>query len=225
MNQLRDERAGLLADVLARPADDVPRLIFADWCEDNGEGARSEFIRVSIDGCSIGPEATYVLYEMRAGPPRGERVKEYGWLWHPHSRDKVLRQCVNILHRSPSITADYVFRRGFVAEIRAPLTALLDHGAAILRCQPVTRMVATDREPREWHGGYGWAWVTDEQYSSRQGEGTHILPECVYDRIYRKLSVYAGRKTALEALYVATLDECRARLDKQKKLSWITSPY
>jgi uncharacterized protein (TIGR02996 family) len=38
----------LLAAVLAEPDDDTPRLIFADWCEDNGEPGRAAFIRTQI---------------------------------------------------------------------------------------------------------------------------------------------------------------------------------
>lgn len=38
-----------LADILTAPADDAPRLIFADWLADNGEEARGEFIRVQCE--------------------------------------------------------------------------------------------------------------------------------------------------------------------------------
>jgi uncharacterized protein (TIGR02996 family) len=35
-----------LQDILAAPDDDTPRLLYADWLEDNGDAARAEFIRV-----------------------------------------------------------------------------------------------------------------------------------------------------------------------------------
>ena len=39
---------GLLRVILETPADDVPRLIFADWLEEHGEAERAKFIRLSI---------------------------------------------------------------------------------------------------------------------------------------------------------------------------------
>jgi uncharacterized protein (TIGR02996 family) len=38
-----------LADIIAHPDDDGPRLIYADWCEDNGQPDRAEFIRLQIE--------------------------------------------------------------------------------------------------------------------------------------------------------------------------------
>lgn len=35
-----------LRAIVARPDDDIPRLIFADWLDDHGEAERAEFIRV-----------------------------------------------------------------------------------------------------------------------------------------------------------------------------------
>ncbi len=47
-----NDRLALLSAVLANPADDLPRLVFADWLEENGtsdaDAARAEFIRL---GC------------------------------------------------------------------------------------------------------------------------------------------------------------------------------
>lgn len=38
-----------LAEIMASPEDDVPRLIFADWLEEHGDEARAEFIRVQVE--------------------------------------------------------------------------------------------------------------------------------------------------------------------------------
>jgi uncharacterized protein (TIGR02996 family) len=45
-----------LEDVIANPEDDAPRLIFADWLEDLGDAARSEFIRVQCDRARLAPD-------------------------------------------------------------------------------------------------------------------------------------------------------------------------
>ena len=40
------EHTGFLRDIIDNPDDDVPRLIYADWLEDNGRPERAELIRV-----------------------------------------------------------------------------------------------------------------------------------------------------------------------------------
>src|SRR5262245_23510597 len=37
-----------LSAILDAPDDDVPRLVFADWLDDNGDSARAEFIRAQV---------------------------------------------------------------------------------------------------------------------------------------------------------------------------------
>jgi uncharacterized protein (TIGR02996 family) len=39
------EEDAFLRAVLARPADDAPRLVYADWLDDRGESERAEFLR------------------------------------------------------------------------------------------------------------------------------------------------------------------------------------
>jgi uncharacterized protein (TIGR02996 family) len=41
--------ANLMKAVVASPADDLPRLVLADWFDENGEPERAEFIRVQIE--------------------------------------------------------------------------------------------------------------------------------------------------------------------------------
>jgi uncharacterized protein (TIGR02996 family) len=43
-----DERA-LLHAVCAEPGDDVPRLAYADYLDENGQADRAEFIRVQVE--------------------------------------------------------------------------------------------------------------------------------------------------------------------------------
>jgi uncharacterized protein (TIGR02996 family) len=48
------ERA-LLATISAQPAEDGPRLVYADWLEEHGECARSEFIRIQLERAALDP--------------------------------------------------------------------------------------------------------------------------------------------------------------------------
>jgi uncharacterized protein (TIGR02996 family) len=52
-----NDRDALLAAILADPADDTVRLAFADWCEENGDHERAEFIRPRLDSRDCPNEA------------------------------------------------------------------------------------------------------------------------------------------------------------------------
>jgi uncharacterized protein (TIGR02996 family) len=43
------DRASFLAAIRADTEDDAPRLVFADWLEENGDPVRAEFIRVQSE--------------------------------------------------------------------------------------------------------------------------------------------------------------------------------
>ena len=42
------EAQAIFQAILDKPDDDVPRLAFADWCEENGHADRAELIRVQL---------------------------------------------------------------------------------------------------------------------------------------------------------------------------------
>jgi uncharacterized protein (TIGR02996 family) len=52
------DHSGFLADIVANPEDDAPRLIFADWLEDHGDPDRAEFIRTQIELARLDEDAT-----------------------------------------------------------------------------------------------------------------------------------------------------------------------
>src|SRR5213592_2553115 len=43
------DRDALLEAVFARPADDAPRLVYADWLDEHGEPAQAAFIRAQVE--------------------------------------------------------------------------------------------------------------------------------------------------------------------------------
>jgi uncharacterized protein (TIGR02996 family) len=46
-------RAAFLRAVCAAPADDTPRLVFADWLDEYGEGGRAEFVRAQCESVRL----------------------------------------------------------------------------------------------------------------------------------------------------------------------------
>jgi uncharacterized protein (TIGR02996 family) len=45
-----------LASIIESSDDDAPRLIYADWLDENGQGERAEFIRVQCQLARMGKE-------------------------------------------------------------------------------------------------------------------------------------------------------------------------
>ncbi len=69
---------GFLDDILAHPDDDTPRLIFADWLDDEGDGERAEFIRGQIERAQLPKwDARQVRLRLR----ESELIKQHGEKW------------------------------------------------------------------------------------------------------------------------------------------------
>lgn len=49
MTPASPEMVALLAACRARPADDLPRLVLADWLDENGQPERAEFVRIQVE--------------------------------------------------------------------------------------------------------------------------------------------------------------------------------
>jgi uncharacterized protein (TIGR02996 family) len=99
------DRDALLAAITANPDEDTPRLVYADWLQENGEEARAEFIRLQ---CRI--EHT------RHGAPGWDRLLK---------REKELRVQL-FAHLATAGFADLTFRRGFVGTVTSGLMPLLE---------------------------------------------------------------------------------------------------
>jgi uncharacterized protein (TIGR02996 family) len=53
------EADALTAAVLADPDADLPRLLFADWCDDHGDPDRAEFVRVQVELARLAADSPY----------------------------------------------------------------------------------------------------------------------------------------------------------------------
>src|SRR5262249_54159392 len=69
---------GFLEAIIAEPDDDTPRLIFADWLEEQGDAARAEFIRVQIERARL-PE--WDARQVRLRLRERELIEQYGLKW------------------------------------------------------------------------------------------------------------------------------------------------
>jgi uncharacterized protein (TIGR02996 family) len=118
---MSDELA-LLTAIIANPDEDTPRLMFADWLQENGQPERAEFIRVQIEIARL-PERHLKPKDER--PPDNERLSRFRELFAAHQEEWLRPLGVKI----PRAT----FRRGFVEELRVTPAELLKIGDAVLR--------------------------------------------------------------------------------------------
>ncbi len=113
-------REAFLDQILARPDDDTPRLIFADWLEEHGD-PRGEFIRLQ---CQLARDEG-------ADDAVAKRVAE---LLRQH-QDEWLQDV------KPSLRSGLRFERGFVAGWSVWMVEMPVHSDAIFRTAPLLRWV------------------------------------------------------------------------------------
>ncbi|HEY7158162.1 MAG TPA: TIGR02996 domain-containing protein [Gemmataceae bacterium] len=105
---------GFLEDIIAHPDDDTPRLIFADWLEEQGDSARAEFIRVQVERARL-PE--WDARQVRLRLRERELIKQHGQKWQEE------------LPNIGGISWEG-FRRGFMAMARFSSFAVLRENAS-----------------------------------------------------------------------------------------------
>lgn len=124
-----DTRQALLKAVLAAPDDDLPRLVYADWLEENGQQVAADYIRIACAGDAV----TTLEYSRRH------------WREVDDFRDVV------------KYGMGYDYSRGFVSGVHCSLANWLKHGPAVVREHPVVKVVLTDREPAQGRTDQ-WCW-------------------------------------------------------------------
>lgn len=107
--------------ILAEPDEDMPRLVYADWLEENGQTLRAEFIRAQIEAVRadpFGPKA-------RAAAKRANELLTLNQLWWiPDHLPGV------------STTVQSLFERGFISHVEVA-NAFIDHAASLFKAYPI----------------------------------------------------------------------------------------
>jgi uncharacterized protein (TIGR02996 family) len=116
------DRDAFLRAVVARPDDDLPRLVYSDWLDEHGESARAEFIRLQCGSARL-PEGHPQAVDLDARAEALLAEHERDWLgdWY----DGLVR---------------WTFRRGFLDGVEIEPGPFLDRGAALLDGHPVRRV-------------------------------------------------------------------------------------
>lgn len=216
--------AAILRAILDDPADDLPRLAYADWCDENGRAERAEFVRLQI-GRERDPDwhGFLCLPERPCRNCRRERhlfavpadaaMFAGGPLWGGWQPRPVSGRSPLTLHFGEPLSDPpaflFTFRRGFVAAVNCPLDAWLAHGPAVVRAHPVTALRITDRVP--WNPAPGEAyWFPDLPNGFPAAALPAVVLAALRDDETRASVVdgskmYRSPKLALDALNAAAL--------------------
>lgn len=122
---------GFLHAIREVPDDDTPRLVYADWLDENGDHARAEFIRIQIELASSDLDVDRALTLRR--------------------REKSLRETHGAAWQQP-FRAEHKphFTRGFVSALTLSAAELLERGREYLSAAPITSItLSEDREDAE----------------------------------------------------------------------------
>lgn len=147
--------AELLAPILANPDDDGPRLIFADWLEESGDGARAEFIRVQIELAKLPPQGCSrhdAFWHGCGGCQRTNALRRRERELFEANRKQWLRW---LMADFPGVCEDSEFHRGFVETIQCGFADWLSHHAEILKATPLRLVRFSHRialDVFEWRG-------------------------------------------------------------------------
>jgi uncharacterized protein (TIGR02996 family) len=171
-----DEQQAFIAAICAAPKDDIPRLVYADWLDENGQPEQAEFIRVQCELAKWHTGWPAMTFERKDVLCLRERD-----LWkivgaqvvakvRSGLRDPMFWQVqLNALSIAHDADKGVVIRRGFVDEFRGPAAWFYEAGPRLVAEHPITRVVLTDKKPRVF-SGVACEWLLND------GSEPHELP-------------------------------------------------
>lgn len=170
----------LRADILANPADNDLRLLYADWLEDNNNADYARYIRWSLANRHTHPV------------PRVHWRKWFNPWWtgktYAHHCGPMMLLVAKTSKDKESRHHLYA-RRGFVESIFLPYQDFLMKGKEYCSQHPVERVCLTDKRPLRFAEDiYLWEWhqLTEPNYSWR-------LPKSLFDLLLPDLNCTAVR--------------------------------
>src|SRR5579872_5879061 len=109
------------------PDDDAPRLIFADWLDDHGDGDRAAFIRAQVRLAPLAAD----------DPDRLDREDE---------ADDLMRRHPDWAGPLPEVAQGWEFRRGFVESVTLAASAFLPAAGRLFAAFPLRHVRVSDAE-------------------------------------------------------------------------------
>ena len=151
------QEEAFLRAVLAKPNDDLPRLIFADWLDEQDQSARAEFIRVQceltrlVDHVPEGMRLPRQLFPLilREYIPTDQALR-FDWLIQRERRllenadawIGALPQHAAVNWRSNYISLEYHFERGFASSVEfSGHSTFRSHATRVFRAAPIRHLL------------------------------------------------------------------------------------
>ena len=131
---MSDDESTFLRAIAADPADDLPRLVYADWLEEHDQSARAEFIRVQID-----------VAKLERGPRAAMNRHVDVWKRQQDLLDghlpELLGPLAGIWSRVPPL-----FERGFLKRVELDWGTFRHFAAELVKLVPVPEVAVTNIE-------------------------------------------------------------------------------
>lgn len=151
------EEESLMATIIEYPDDDTPRLVFADWLQENGEYDRAEFIRIQ---CELAKGFDHKRI-------RQLQIRELKLSRSLDLRNRIVLPVLNNSFNFPNYPEhirgslryatlnDITYWRGFVENLRCTQEDWILVGKKIIKQLPLRRVFISYKEP-DFSGNYYW---------------------------------------------------------------------
>lgn len=203
----------LLRAIIDDPADDLARLAYADWLEENEAPkfpqypSRAAFVRGSVEWEQSGYAGGHWFARLLS---RGNALM--------NSPDP-LPGIIRYVHPDPKPGnrmggVNAIYRRGFVWDVQCGLADWLARGRAVCAAHPVERVGLTDRQANHFHAVWQW----EKQVSSDE----EIHPIAAHDlppEIFNLLPASEGGRAWAATSEQLALDALSAAL-----IAWARQP-
>jgi uncharacterized protein (TIGR02996 family) len=124
--------AAFLKDIAANPEDDAPRLVYADWLDENGDPDRATFIRTQ---CRLASMGKYDLERYDLEWVDKGLLAKHGKKW---------------LKPIAKITTNVEFRRGFPDHFSLPVAKFVAKGEELFAAAPTLRSYRPLQPKKAW---------------------------------------------------------------------------
>lgn len=178
----RQERI-LLDAILDKPNDDLARLIYADYLEENGRDSRARFIRWGVENPDHAPR---IMYAERDFLMKGGMIDLPLWLMYRSDLSGNRRTTTH--------------RRGFLENIACSHEDFLANAGELFSVQPIASVHIIDKTPSLENGRFCW-WAGG--YSSPNDS---TISDYFLDESIRGSTVYPLKIGVFETPHLARMD-------------------
>jgi uncharacterized protein (TIGR02996 family) len=205
----------LLRAVLESPADDAPRLVYADWLDEHGQSERAEFIRLQCARTAADP--TDLGWEGRELELIQTRFIDFAeplpTLFGPRAA------WMTPFQKNPP----WAYDRGFVASVAVPCADFLRLAGPIFGALPVTAVRLRDREPFEGSSrSFSWYRDGSPPPGGREFHPASNLPGPLWDALGGHVQETEGRGKWYETRTAAEAAASRACVDYGRRLAGLS---